>query len=430
MYIYLYDFINYVLYIDDTIARSHEVTSIVQGIRFDGNNLTVMIATDNVDYLFAQAIAVSRAFPLYHAKSSTISPLLADRRIHVVMNYHGSDVICDWEARIEEISAVADSIRLCACLVDTPPNELNCKTYIQKVHEVCTELNCPLQVIHGSELRDHGLGGLWGVGKAAEYPPALAILSHLPSECSPESKSICLVGKGIVYDTGGLSVKIGGNMCGMKGDMGGSAGVLGAFQAIVKCNLKSPVHALLCIAENSIGPMATRPDDIHTFYSGKTVEINNTDAEGRLVLGDGVAYAYSKLNPRIIIDMATLTGAQLVATGRRHAAIESNSDNLDMLAQQMGRYSGDLVHPIPYCPEFFKSEFASTVADMKNSVKDRSNAQSSCAGQFIANHIEDFINNGGEWLHVDMAGPVSSNERGTGYGVALLYSLVKMLSLH
>jgi probable aminopeptidase NPEPL1 len=197
----------------------------------------------------------------------------------------------------------------------------------------------------------------------------------------------------------------------------------------VKSNLKFPVHALLCIAENSVGPSATRPDDVHTFYSGKTVEVNNTDAEGRLALGDGVAYAYSNLNPSIIVDMATLTGAQLIATGRRHAAIESNSDKLDLLAQEMGRYCGDLVHPIPYCPEFFRSEFASKVADMKNSVKDRSNAQSSCAGQFIADHIEDFINDGGEWLHIDMAGPVSSNERGTGYGVALLYSLVKSLSL-
>merc|ERR1711998_717554 len=129
------------------------------------------------------------------------------------------------------------------------------------------------------------------------------------------------------------------------------------------------------------------------------------------------------------MDMATLTGAQLIATGRKHAAIESNSDNLDLLAQEVGRYSGDLVHPIPYCPEFFKQEFASKVADMKNSVKDRSNAQSSCAGQFIANHIEEFLDSGGEWLHIDMAGPVSSNERGTGYGVALLFSIAQFFNI-
>ena len=387
-----------------------------------------MIATNNTDYLFAQSIAVSRAFPLYDVKSAKVTPQ-ADSCINVVINYLGNDTVNDWPDRIKEISAVSEGIRLCACLVDTPPNELNCNTYVQRVRDISKELHCGLKVIHGAELRDNRLGGLWGVGKASENLPALAILSHVPSEYTPKDKSICLVGKGIVYDTGGLSIKISGNMCGMKGDMGGSAGVLGAFQAIVKCNLKFPVHALLCIAENSVGPLATRPDDIHTFYSGKTVEINNTDAEGRLVLGDGVAYAYSELNPSIIMDMATLTGAQLIATGRKHAAIESNSDNLDLLAQEVGRYSGDLVHPIPYCPEFFKQEFASKVADMKNSVKDRSNAQSSCAGQFIANHIEEFLDSGGEWLHIDMAGPVSSNERGTGYGVALLYSLVKRLSL-
>ena len=125
------------------------------------------------------------------------------------------------------------------------------------------------------------------------------------------------------------------------------------------------------------------------------------------------------------MDMATLTGAQMIATGKRHAAVASNSDRLDLLAQASGRYSGDLVHPIPYCPEFFKSEFSSKVADMKNSVRDRSNAQSSCAGQFIANHIDDFIEGSGDLLHIDLAGPASSGERGTGYGVALLYSLVK-----
>ena len=164
--------------------------------------------------------------------------------------------------------------------------------------KIASDLGCRLQVIQGTDLRDQGFGGIWGVGKASENLPALAILSHVPPDCA-DMTSICMVGKGIVYDTGGLSIKISGNMCGMKGDMGGSAAVLGAFRALVKCNINAPVHALLCLAENSVGPIATRPDDIHTLYSGKTVEINNTDAEGRLVLGDGVAYAAKHLNPKV-----------------------------------------------------------------------------------------------------------------------------------
>jgi probable aminopeptidase NPEPL1 len=258
--------------------------------------------------------------------------------------------------------------------------------------------------------------------------PALVILSHVPKG-SEDRQSVCLVGKGIVYDTGGLSIKTPGNtMAGMKDDMGGSASVLGAFEAAVRSGHPGPFHALLCIAENSVGPLATRPDDVHTMLSGKTVEINNTDAEGRLVLSDGVFYAAKNLNPKVIVDIATLTGAQLIATGKNHAAIYCSDDGLEDIAVSVGKVTGDLVHPLPYCPEFYKKEFNSQVADMKNSVADRQNAQASCAAQFIGNHIEDYIAEGGKWLHVDMAGPVVSGERATGYGVALLFKLVQTLN--
>ena len=148
--------------------------------------------------------------------------------------------------------------------------------------------------------------------------------------------------------------------------------------------------------------------------------MNNTDAEGRLVLGDGVAYAVKDLKADTVVDMATLTGAQLVATGRRHAAIVCNDDKLEADAVKAGRTSGDLTHPLPYCPEWYRSEFSSKIADMKNSVKDRLNAQTSCAGQFVANHLGDFE---GKWLHVDIAGPAFVGGRGTGFGVALLVEL-------
>jgi len=206
----------------------------------------------------------------------------------------------------------------------------------------------------------------------------------------------------------------------MKGDMAGAAAVLGAFRAAARLGWKGPLHAVLCLAENAVGPEATRPDDVLTLYSGKTVEVNNTDAEGRLVLGDGVAWAARRLNPKVIVDMATLTGAQLTATGRRHAALVCSDDALEARAVEAGRRSGDLTHPLPFCPEFFRKEFKSKVADMKNSVADRANAQSSCAGQFVYNHLAPWK---GPWLHVDIAGPATSLERGTGYGVALLLTL-------
>jgi probable aminopeptidase NPEPL1 len=153
-----------------------------------------------------------------------------------------------------------------------------------------------------------GFGGIYGVGKSAATPPALVILSYVPTTAS---KSIALVGKGIVYDTGGLSLKSTASMCTMKHDMGGAAGVFSAFEIIVKQKINISVYCLLCLAENAIGPNAMRNDDILYMYSGKTVEVNNTDAEGRLVLGDGVSYASKHLNVDVIVDMATLTGFNL-----------------------------------------------------------------------------------------------------------------------
>ena len=133
-----------------------------------------------------------------------------------------------------------------------------------------------------------------------------------------------------------------------------------------------------------------------------------------------MAWAVKHLKPEVIVDLATLTGAQLVATGKRHAAVVCNDDALEARAVAAGQRSGDLVHPLPYCPEFYRGEFKSQVADLRNSVKDRANAQSSCAAQFVAEHLGDFK---GPWLHVDLAGPAVAEDRATGFGVALLLEL-------
>ena len=268
-------------------------------------------------------------------------------------------------------------------------------------------------------------------------------------------RKVALVGKGVTFDTGGLQIKPRTGMGGMKTDLGGAAGMLGAFGAIVDLRPThlAELHLVLCVAENAVGAAAFRPDDVVVGKSGKTMEINNTDAEGRLVLADGVAFASGELACDDIVDMATLTGAQMVATGRYFAGILSDDERLETACVAAGRKSGDLCHALPYAPEFFTREFKSGVADMKNSVKDRSNAQASCAGQFIANHLDAAWRRDGEendrdegsegskeskatsdearrlarrWLHVDMAGPSThaGSGRGTGFGVALLAELV------
>jgi len=247
-------------------------------------------------------------------------------------------------------------------------------------------------------------------------------LSYIPK--TPAVEKIAFIGKGIVYDTGGLALKTADGMFTMKTDMAGSAGVLYAFNAAVKTSFdsSSELHALLCLAENAIGPDSYRNGDILRMLSGKTVEVNNTDAEGRLVLADGIHYASNVLKATTIVDMATLTGAQGFATGQKHAAIYCNDEDLECAAIAAGKRSGDLVHPLPYAPEFFREEFSSPIADMRNSVKNRTNASSACAGQFVGNHLDSSFK--GRWLHIDMAYPSTRAELSTAYGVGLLTSLI------
>ncbi|XP_034486128.1 probable aminopeptidase NPEPL1 [Drosophila innubila] len=416
----------------NTASRAHAITRLVKNHVLNVNEESVVLVCER-ENIFASACAVVRAFPLYSrktgggngCKSPTADGGDADATRSVV---NVEFIVIDKEGCIEEkplsqdelncLQESARSIRLAARIVDTPCNEMNVDDFIENIREFGKELSLEPLIIRGEELKERGFGGIYGVGKAATVPPALVVLSHEPKGAQ---ETIALVGKGIVYDTGGLSIKGKTAMPGMKRDCGGAAAILGAFYTAVKCGFNDNLHAVFCLAENSVGPNATRPDDIHTLYSGRTVEINNTDAEGRLVLADGVCFANKDLKANIILDMATLTGAQGIATGKYHGAILTNSEPWEAKALQAGRKSGDLLAPIIYSPELHFSEFASAVADMKNSAADRQNALSSCAGLFVAAHLG--FDYPGVWMHVDMASPVHCGERATGYGVALLLTL-------
>lgn len=203
------------------------------------------------------------------------------------------------------------------------------------------------------------------------------------------------------------------------------------------------MHLVECLAENAVGPFSYRVDDVISMYSGLSVEINNTDAEGRLLLADGVAYAARHLNPEVVIDMATLTGASGYATGHLHAAIASNDEELEKRAVVSGRRTGDLVHPLIFCPELHKDQFKSEVADLTNSVgwdlensrkrifcsqvKTRTDAPVSAAGWFVYENLRAACEGRSvpSFLHIDMAFPVTWKEgRASGYGVALVADML------
>jgi probable aminopeptidase NPEPL1 len=370
--------------------------------------LSIALLVEEDRHARAAALAAARALPLFSVRSGEETT----RTIQLGAIGPGGFV--------EDAStqAAIDGVRLAARLFDAPADTLHTDAFVEEAHAVAAAVGAEITVTQGAALDEQGFGGLWGVGKAAERPPALVVLRWKPEGAS---RSVAWVGKGIVYDTGGLSIKTKAGMPGMKGDMGGAGAVLGAFHAAASAKVDYAITAVLCIAENAVGPLATRPDDVLVMKSGKTVEVNNTDAEGRLVLADGVAWAAAEAGADLIIDLATLTGAALVATGKVHAALYCNDEAVEAAAVVAGRRIGEPCHPLPYAPELFRKEFKSEIADMKNSVKDRGNAQTSCAGQFIGNHLPDPMP---RWLHIDLAGPAwGSDGRGTGYGVGLLLEL-------
>ncbi|KAI9102057.1 hypothetical protein DFS34DRAFT_612644 [Phlyctochytrium arcticum] len=401
------------------VVRSDLVHDIVASQVPKEGNAKVTLVLESQEQVLPAGYAVSRAFSLYSRKSSVAK--YKPRTVYVDVLVKG-DVTKEVYAKL---NAVGKSIRTAARLVDTPCGDLHVAAYVDEVKALIKDLpNVKGEFIIGEDLKAKGLGAIYGVGKAAEHPACLAILSYTPTSPTVEHRPV-FVGKGIVYDTGGLSLKSGPNMCGMKDDMGGSAACLGAFLAAVENKYPGPLSVVLCIAENAIGHKAQRPDDIVLAYSGKTIELNNTDAEGRLVLADGVAWATKNMSPTHVVDIATLTGAQLITTGKKHAGVLSRSDEGEKIVMAAGQATGDWCFPFLYAPELLKKEFDSKVADMKNSVADRMNAQASCAGHFIEDHLHADYK--GEWMHIDIAGPAADKQRATGFGVALLVGILDQL---
>ena len=387
-------------------ARSVHADELLKKAEIGGGTTAVIACAEKADHALPLGRALARAWPLYSRQTGKSAKRLAR---FCALSPSGEPRPLSKADR-----AIVDYSRWAARLVDMPTQELTTTDFVRETRKAARGIkNLRVSVINAKDLLAKGMGGLHAVGRTAIEGPKLLLLHYKPAG----SKRLgALIGKGIVYDTGGLSIKPSAGMFGMKMDMGGAAGVVGAALALAAGGHKDAFICAAALAENAIGPDAYRPNDILDMHSGKTVEINNTDAEGRLVVADALSYIARTYKPDVLIDMATLTGAQLIATGWRHASVVTNRAGLERAALDAAAATGDLVHPLPFAPELYQVEFASLVADMRNSVNDRMNAQVSCAGQFIYSHISDLDM---PWLHVDMAGPAERGGRATGYGVAL-----------
>ncbi len=225
----------------------------------------VVLAVDARAYAFAAVNAVASGLPAFSATSRQ-----TETAVRIAVLAPDGPL-----ANAAALQRSADATRLAAAWVDMPPDRLTTTHFVHIAREIARELKCGFQAIQGPTLREQGLGGLWSVGRASKDPPALVVLDHAPEGAT---RRVAWVGKGITYDTGGLSIKPKMGMPGMKTDMGGAAAVLAAFKAAVELGCTQRLTAVLCIAENMVGPDSMRPDDVITLLSGKTVEVNNTDA--------------------------------------------------------------------------------------------------------------------------------------------------------
>lgn len=336
-----------------------------------------------------------------------------------------------------EANAMAEALVLTRDLIHTPANIKNPLWMAQEAKKIAESKGLVIKVLEGKELSN--FGGLVAVGMSSPNPgPRFIEISYIPKKIAKSKSSgatalphVVIVGKGITYDTGGVSLKRPYDlMAPMKSDMAGSAAALGTISAIADLQPNIRLTVLMMCAENALSGTSQRPSDIITQYGGTTVEIINTDAEGRLVLADGLAYADKNLDPDYLVDIATLTGAATLGLGRQYAAMYTRDQKLAAQLTAIGESSGERVWHMPLIDDYADS-LESEVADL-NHAADRHDY--SAGSVTAALYLEHFVGDR-RWLHLDIAGTARSEsdagenpKGGTGYGVRLLVDWILSLS--
>ena len=328
----------------------------------------------------------------------------------------------------ERAARVSRWVNAARDLANSPPNELTPMGLAQRA----AELDVPhltAEALDESRIDELGMGALAAVGRASANPPRLIVLRYEPPQPARPDLMLGLVGKGITFDAGGLSIKSGSSMEDMKGDMSGGAAVVAGTAAVAELELPVRVIAIVAAAENLVGSESFRPGDILRSASGKTIEITNTDAEGRLVLADALWYARRE-GATHMVDIATLTGAMELALGDLYGGLFANEDEWRDEILAAAERSGDHLWPFPLHPRF-RRYVESDYADLKNA-SDLKQASPALAAEFLHEFAGD-----GPWAHIDMSGPAFlersrgdylTQRGGTGYGVRLIVELAQSLS--
>lgn len=319
--------------------------------------------------------------------------------------------------------AMCSATMMARDLINMPPNDCTPPYLVKVAKEIAQKGKLKIHVYDKAELTKLGAHSLLSVSKGTAFPPFLIKMTYTPAKRTKKTKVISLVGKGITFDTGGYSLKPGDSMIGMGGDMAGAAAVLGAMQFVAAAKPNCEVRGYIPTTENMISGEATRVGDIVKAMNGKTIEILNTDAEGRLILADALVMA-CKDKSDIVIDLATLTGACMVALGTDYAGLFTDDDRLASDIVSTGAIEGERYWRLPLAPEY-KESIKSKIADIKNISGNRW-AGATIGGLFLQHFVSDC-----RWAHLDIAGPAdasSSNAHitagGVGFGVRTLGRLI------
>ncbi len=326
------------------------------------------------------------------------------------------------EGIVKEAEVISEALRLGKDIANAPPDVFNPDTALTKLAEAFGGLNVSLRELGEKELRNLGLNAIIAVGRGSVRRPRLIIIEYMGA--GPDAPTYLLVGKGVCFDSGGVNTKVGGFIDKMKFDKTGAATVIAAVYAAAKLELKVNVIALTPLVENMYDGAAIKPGDVIKTYKGITVEVANTDAEGRLILADAIAYGISKYDPAEVIDVATLTGGALRALGHVAAPVMGSDEDFVNEIIETGESVGERMWPLPLWREY-REYLKSEVADIKN-IGPSGYASTIVGGTFLSHFVEDGV----RWVHIDIAGvaftlngvkyPPYFSKGATGYGIRTL----------
>ena len=387
--------------VDNHAYREAGASVVASCKKVHGDELTVMFHDADIENMaaFAEGMMLrDYSYDLYKKKDEDNINLSAR------INCEEGDAT-ELSAAIDRAASIVSGVHLSRDLGNCPPNDMYPMAFAEKAEQWAKEYdNVKVEVIDYEAAKRHGMGGLVAVGMGSSRKPCMVIFT-LNGDLKGQHP--VLVGKGITFDTGGISLKPGANMDEMKYDMGGSATVFGTMQALASSGHTGKVVGITCMAENMPAANAQRPGDVITTLSGKTIEVLNTDAEGRLVLSDGLWKAGTDFDPEYIVDFATLTGACVVALGHEATGLWSNDDDFRTRIHDAGNDVGELAWPMPLLPAFEKEMTDSKIADTRNLGAGRwggANTAAAFLKQFVPNRGEGDDAEQITWAHMDIAG--------------------------